>query len=195
MNHKSRYNAWSRFCNNELAPEQLSDAWLQPEQKSLADLYAPCESKNTQSDLSALDPEIRQRCKDLGVLSLPSAQMEEEQEREVNREREREREQELPPRAEPAEHFFTRTLWPSSRLVSSLHCTPAAPFFLSSQRSKRVLQLLARQTSGVHLSWRRWTSAGRSSLSPLEGPWINISDLFSGFSRGVKGTATKYSFC
>ncbi|KAF8557885.1 hypothetical protein OG21DRAFT_1504871 [Imleria badia] len=106
MQHKSRYNAWSQFCNNELAPEQLSDAWLQPEQKSLADLYAPHESKNTHTDISVLAPEIRQRCKDLGILSLPSAQMEEEQEREVNREREREREVELPPEVEPAEKFL-----------------------------------------------------------------------------------------
>ena len=106
MSHKSRYDSWSRFCNNDLTPRQLSDAWLQPNLKSLADLYAPCESKNSQSDLSALDPGIRQRCKDLGVLSLPRAQMEEEQEREVNREREREREVELPPWAEAAEHHL-----------------------------------------------------------------------------------------
>ncbi|KAF8554401.1 hypothetical protein OG21DRAFT_1484696 [Imleria badia] len=106
MNHKSRYDAWSRFCSNDLTPEQLSDAWLQPEQKSLVDLYAPCEAKNTQSDLSALDPEIRQHCKNLGVLSLPSALIEEEQEREVSREQERERDVELPPKAEPAEHFL-----------------------------------------------------------------------------------------
>ena len=104
MSHKSRCDAWSRFCKNDLTPEQLSDIWLQPDLKSLADLFAPCESKNAESDLSALDPGIRQRCKDLGVLSLPSAQMEEEQEREVNREREREREVELPPRAKSAKH-------------------------------------------------------------------------------------------
>jgi hypothetical protein len=106
MSHKSRFDAWSHFCNNNLTPEQLSDAWLQPDLKSLADLYSPCESKNTQSHLSELDPGIRQRCKDLGALSLPSAQMEEEQEREVNREREREREVELPPKAEPIQHFL-----------------------------------------------------------------------------------------
>jgi hypothetical protein len=106
MSHKSRYDSWSRFCNNDLTEKQLSDAWIQPDLKSLANLYAPCETKNISSALSALDPVIRQRCKDLGVLSLPSAQMEEEQEREVNREREREREVELPPNAEPAEHFL-----------------------------------------------------------------------------------------
>ena len=97
---------------------QPSDAWIQSELKSLADPCAPCESKNAQSGLSALDPGIRQRCKVLGVLSLPSAQMKEEQEREVNREQEREREVELPPKAELAEHFFHQdwyhpsiTLW------------------------------------------------------------------------------------
>ena len=106
MNHKTRYEAWSRFCDNKLTPDQLSDAWLQQERRTLADIYAPSESKNANSDLSALDPAIQQRCKHLGVLSLPSAQMDEEQEREVNRERERERQAELPPRAEPAEHFL-----------------------------------------------------------------------------------------
>ena len=91
MSHKSRYDAWPRFCNSDLTEKQMSDAWLQPNLKLLADLYAPCETKNTSSDLSALNPGIRQRCKDLGVLSLPSVQIEQEQEREVNRERERER--------------------------------------------------------------------------------------------------------
>ncbi|KAF8548129.1 hypothetical protein OG21DRAFT_1599535 [Imleria badia] len=104
MAHKSRYDAWSRFCNDEITPEQLSDAWLQPECKSLVDLYAPDETKNTPSTLSTLDPGIRQRCKDLGVLSLPRAQMEEEQEREVNRETERERDVELPPKARSEKH-------------------------------------------------------------------------------------------
>ncbi|KAI9459074.1 hypothetical protein HD554DRAFT_1685585 [Boletus coccyginus] len=104
MNHKSRYAAWSRFCNNELTPELLSDAWLQPELKSLSNLYAPRESRNAQNDLSALDPGIRRRCEDLGIRSFPGARVEEELEREVQREREREREVELPPRARPARH-------------------------------------------------------------------------------------------
>jgi hypothetical protein len=106
MSHKSRYDAWSRFCHNGLTPAQLSEAWLQPDVKSLAEFYAPCETKNTSMTLSELDPVLQQRCKDLGVLSLPSAQIEEEQEREVNRVREREREVELPPKAKPAKHFL-----------------------------------------------------------------------------------------
>ncbi|KAF8548327.1 hypothetical protein OG21DRAFT_1449260 [Imleria badia] len=106
MSHKWRNDAWSRFVRKRLPQKKLADAWLQPELKSLAALYAPCESENTWSDLSELDPGIRERCKDLGVLSLASAQMEQEQEREVNHQREREREVELPPKANPAEHYL-----------------------------------------------------------------------------------------
>ena len=104
INHKTRHDAWTRFCNDDITPEQLAQAWMQPEHKSLADLYAPCATATT--SLLELDPGIHQHCKDLGILSLPKAQMEEEQEREVHREREREREVELPPKAEPAEHFL-----------------------------------------------------------------------------------------
>ncbi|KAF8434504.1 hypothetical protein L210DRAFT_3649011 [Boletus edulis BED1] len=105
MSHKSRYNAWSQFARGGLTRKELTDAWLQPELKSLADLYAPRETTHPSSTLSALDPEILQRCKNLGVLSLPKARMDEEQEREVHREREREREMELPPKAKPAQHY------------------------------------------------------------------------------------------
>ena len=106
MSHKKRCDAWSRFWKKELSPPQLLDALLQQDSKSLIDLYAPCETKKTSTLMSELDPGIRQRCKDLGVLSLPIAQMDEEQEREVLCEREREREVELPPKAEPAEHLL-----------------------------------------------------------------------------------------
>ena len=138
MSHKSRYDSWSRFCNNDLTPEQLSDAWIQPELKSLDNLYAPCESKNAQCDLSALDPGIRQRCKDLGILSLPSAQMEEEQEREVNREREREREVELPPKAEPVEHYLHPDVvsFVKTGIIPSSHSGSAfIPVFTTLERS------------------------------------------------------------
>ena len=106
MNHKARYETWSRFSKNEISSTQLLDAWIQPDSKSLVDLYAPRENEKGPTVLSTLDPGIRQRCKDLGVLSLPIAQMDEEQEREVHHEREREREVELPPKAEPAQHFL-----------------------------------------------------------------------------------------
>ena len=107
MNHRSRHGAWYRFLNGAFTREQLSDAWLQPDLKSLTDLYAPCSAENAANDLSALHPDdIRQCCKDLGVLSLPSARLDEEQEREVHRERERERQVELPPWAKAKEHHL-----------------------------------------------------------------------------------------
>ena len=106
MNYRSRHAAWSDFANGRSTKEKLADAWLQPERKSLSNLYEPCASKNASGTLSDLDPDIRQRCRDLDILSLPSAQIEEEQEREVHREREREREVELPPKAEPAVHHL-----------------------------------------------------------------------------------------
>ena len=108
ISHNSRYGAWTSFCGNELTREQLADAWLQPEHKSLTDLYVPSQPQNIPGCSSVLDdyPEIQQHCIDLGVLKLPDAQMEEEQEREVNREIEREREVQHPPMATPAAHFI-----------------------------------------------------------------------------------------
>ena len=109
MSHKSRYDTWSRFCDNEITPEQLADAWLQPELKSLADLYAPHEAGSTSgSTLSRLEKDIDRRCEYLGVAksSIHSAQLDEQLERQVNREIEREREVELPPKAEPAQHYL-----------------------------------------------------------------------------------------
>ncbi|KAF8546980.1 hypothetical protein OG21DRAFT_1607573 [Imleria badia] len=108
MNHKSRRDAWSRFCNNEITTEQMANSWLQPELKSLADLYTPRRAPNA-TPLMVLDPEIRQRCERLGVISLPDARMDEEQEREISRELEREREVEHRSRkVSSAEHYIHR---------------------------------------------------------------------------------------
>ena len=141
MSHKARYDAWARFCNNhdDLASEQLSDAWLQTEMKSLEAVYAPRETKNAERDLSALDAlGIRQRCKDLGVMSLPGVRMDEEQEREVHREREREREVELPPKAEPAEHFLHQDVvsFVKTGVIPPLHSGSAfLPVFTTLEKS------------------------------------------------------------
>lgn len=94
ISHRSRCDTWNRFCRKELTREQLVDAWLQPELKSLAQLYAPFQPSDTPNYSSLLDDhrEIQQHCIHLGVIKLPVAQMEEEQEREISREIERERE-------------------------------------------------------------------------------------------------------
>ena len=103
MTHKSQHEALSQFLRNELTADQLATSWLQPEIKSLADLYAPRHHPNTACSMK-LDVGIHQRCKSLGVSSLPDARLEEEQERQVSREVERERETERPPVAKPADH-------------------------------------------------------------------------------------------
>ena len=60
MSHNTRYTASSHFYNNEITLQELSDAWLQPEQKSLADLYKSRNAQKGQSDLAALDSGICQ---------------------------------------------------------------------------------------------------------------------------------------
>ncbi|KAF8550398.1 hypothetical protein OG21DRAFT_1514065 [Imleria badia] len=103
ITHKSQHETLSRFLRDELTPDPLATSWLQPEIKSLADLYAPRHHLKTTLSVE-LDLGIRQRCKSLGVSSLPDARLDEEQEREVSREIERERETVRPHKAEPAEH-------------------------------------------------------------------------------------------
>ncbi|KAG9312774.1 hypothetical protein JVU11DRAFT_6186 [Chiua virens] len=138
MIHKSRYETWTRFSDGDLTRDALSNAWLQPEGKSLAELYGPSNTESSSSTLSALDPGIRQRCEALGVLSFPSAQLDEEQEREVNREREREREVELPSKAEPAEHSVHPDVetFVETGIIPPLHSGSAfQPVFTSLKKS------------------------------------------------------------
>ncbi|KAG9318889.1 hypothetical protein JVU11DRAFT_998 [Chiua virens] len=106
MSHQRRHDAWSHYCNDELTADQLADAWLQPDVKSLADLYAPCEAGAPMPALSDLEQYIGRQCEYLGVAKSlnHSLQFDEQVEREVNREIERERQVELPPEAEPAQH-------------------------------------------------------------------------------------------
>ena len=103
MDHTSRYAAWSSFCRDQLTSKELSDEWLQPEAKSLEDLYAPRNRSNTASPTC---PDIRQRCIYLGVRPECSVSMDEEQEREVIHEiaAGHERQVERPSRVQPADH-------------------------------------------------------------------------------------------
>ena len=101
MDHESRYAAWISFCRGELSSEALSEKWLQPEAKSLEDLYGP---RNPSKYTLLTASEIHQRCIELGVSSLHDVSMDEEQEREVFHEAERERQVEPPLEAPPANH-------------------------------------------------------------------------------------------
>ena len=104
MDHLSRFVAWSRFCKQS-SQKLLSDRWLQPEAKRLVDLYAP---QDTVKPSLSIMPAIRQRCDELGVLSLRNASVYEEQEREIDHEVERERQAKRPPRVRPATHSTHR---------------------------------------------------------------------------------------
>ncbi|KAH7882707.1 hypothetical protein F5I97DRAFT_1931318 [Phlebopus sp. FC_14] len=101
IDHSSRYRAWSTFCQHDTNPTQLASAWLQPEAKSLEELYSPRYS-NASAALTV--PEIQQRCARLGIKPLADCRMDEEQEREVIHEIERERQVERPPKVEAAIH-------------------------------------------------------------------------------------------
>ena len=142
MDHTSRYAAWSSFCGGQLTLEELSDKWLQPEAKRLKDLYEP---RNPSSSAFLTNPEIRQRCGELGVLSLWSVGMDEEQERELVYEVRRER-AERPSNVLPADHsihqdvvdfvktgifptrseFFRARTKAFSPIFETLHATSAA---------------------------------------------------------------------
>ena len=99
--HSYRYSAWSGFCKDQLTPEELSDKWLQPEAKSLENLYSPDGTSNFSLDIPR---SILHRCNELGIYSQCNASMDEEQEREVIHEAEREHQAERPPRVPPAAH-------------------------------------------------------------------------------------------
>ena len=102
MDHALRYGSWTNFC--ECGINELAGAWRQPDAKTLEELYSPAKRR----DLSTITiPNIRQRCLELGVLSLPDQNLEEEQEREVVHEVERERHVERPSKATPASHAIS----------------------------------------------------------------------------------------
>ena len=83
----------------------LRDAWLQPESKTLEEMYEPVsEAQNVGLGINAI-LSIRERLERLGVTQLTDVKMAEEQEREVSHEIELERHAEHPPRVFPAEHI------------------------------------------------------------------------------------------
>ncbi|KAG6335416.1 hypothetical protein ID866_3677 [Astraeus odoratus] len=103
--HTSRYDAWSTFCETGSTVERLKAVWRQRDARTLEELYGPASPR----ELSSISiPAIRQRCLDLGILSLPDSNMAEEQEREVVHEIERERQVERPSKATPAVHLFSQ---------------------------------------------------------------------------------------
>ncbi|THH08221.1 hypothetical protein EW146_g9064, partial [Bondarzewia mesenterica] len=86
--------------------EILKRGWLQPEARTLEEMYAPSFSSGSSPEYhEALEvPALRERLDLLGVKVLSDTKTEEEQEREVSHEIERENQVERPPKAIPASH-------------------------------------------------------------------------------------------
>jgi hypothetical protein len=98
---RTRHLAWHQFSSSPTSISTLRTAWLQPEERTLEEMYAPCNAKqSTQS----FDADILSKCEELGVMLTSERSMDEEQEREVVHEVERERQVERPPKVEPAAH-------------------------------------------------------------------------------------------
>jgi hypothetical protein len=107
LDHHHRFSAYKQYgSNGDL--NVLKDAWLQPESRTLEQMYDPIsDSQGTGASLEITRiPAIRERMKLLGVTSLVDVRMAEEQEREVNHEVERERQVERPPKVIPAKHII-----------------------------------------------------------------------------------------
>ncbi|KAG2341478.1 hypothetical protein BDR05DRAFT_1001591 [Suillus weaverae] len=115
----TRHSAWTQFSHAPTTSiSTLQTAWLQPEERSLEELYAPCSSSEVSQ---GFDPVIQEKCVELGILSAPKRSMDEEQEREVIHEVERERQVERPLKVEPATqdvHVHVRQFVKSGRIAA-----------------------------------------------------------------------------
>ena len=117
VDHHRRFSAY-KFYDMTGSLRVLKDSWLQPESKTLEEMYEPlskAQGAGLGPGINAI-PSLRKRLELLGVTQLTDVRMAEEQEREVNHEAEIERCAEHPPRVFPAEHvvcheidYFVRT--------------------------------------------------------------------------------------
>ncbi|KAG1853153.1 hypothetical protein DFJ58DRAFT_396412 [Suillus subalutaceus] len=90
----ARHSAWTQFSRAPATSISiLETAWLQPEERSLEDMYAP---RSPSQVLPVCDAGIRRKCEELGVQMGPERSMDEEQEREVVHEIEKERQVQRP---------------------------------------------------------------------------------------------------
>ncbi len=104
VDHHRRFSGY-KTRNPIGRPKRLRNSWLQPESKTLEEMYEPV-SKVRRAGLGPGIkgiPALRERLERLGVTWLCDVRMAEEQEREVNREVDLER-RALPPEVVPAKH-------------------------------------------------------------------------------------------
>ncbi|KAG1750383.1 uncharacterized protein EDB91DRAFT_1046110 [Suillus paluster] len=134
----ARHSAWAQFSRTPTLIDTLKTAWLQPEERSLEDMYAPGSSSQVSQ---VCDPDMQRKCDELGIISSSARSMDEEQEREVFHEVERERRVERPPRVEPAAH----ALCPDVRRFVETGRIPAG-----SSAFIQVLSSLVNTTAAFH---------------------------------------------
>ena len=106
VDHHQRFSAYKRYdMTGDLGI--LRDSWLQPESKTLEEMYEPVSTAQSAGlGLGINDiPSLCARLERLGVIQLTDVRMAEEQEREDNYEAELERHAEHPPKVFPAVHF------------------------------------------------------------------------------------------
>ncbi|KAG1761304.1 hypothetical protein EDD22DRAFT_985840 [Suillus occidentalis] len=96
----ARHSAWTQFAHAPTTSVSiLKTMWLQPEERSLEDMYTPHSPSLVPY---VCDTDIQRQCEELGILTGPERGMDEEQEREVVHEVEKERQVQRPPKLKPA---------------------------------------------------------------------------------------------
>ncbi len=106
LDYFRRRDAWDAFTDS--CDDHLLNPWIQPEGRSLVDLYGVnAGSATTNASLMSI-PELRDRCRKIGVTFVSDSNMDEEQEREVSQEIEREQQIERPAKCKPATHTIHR---------------------------------------------------------------------------------------
>jgi hypothetical protein len=125
----TRHSAWAKLSRTPTSISTLKTAWLQPEERSLEDMYAP---RSSLQPFGFFDPDIQKKCEELGFLSASARSMDEEQEREVLHEVEKERRVERPSRVEPATHILHPDV---RRFVNTGRIPKGSPAFIQALSS------------------------------------------------------------
>src|SRR6266404_9420211 len=109
VDHHRRFSAYKKYDSTGKL-EVLRESWLQPESKTLEEMYEPVSGTNSAWPGPKINdiPSLRERLECFGVTQLTDVRMAEEQEREVSREVDMERSAEYrrPPKILPAKHII-----------------------------------------------------------------------------------------
>ncbi|KDQ10207.1 hypothetical protein BOTBODRAFT_36481 [Botryobasidium botryosum FD-172 SS1] len=105
VDYEQRERAWKNYQGGgKKARASLKSAWLQPDTRTLEEMYGPKPAGHASATASTQLPEaIYQRCLDLDVVGIDEHKLDEEQQREVTAELEIQPQIERPPKA-TAEH-------------------------------------------------------------------------------------------